>query len=107
MEGTTRAKDARNLEEIEELRAIAKSEHESLEVMVRTLDDSYNNKRVTLTSSSQIGKVVGTDGGMNAKRSGLQGISGRLRTKIRCSTPDFWQPKSGRLYKKPKKWLTR
>ena len=37
LENTTRAKDARHLEEIEKLRAIAKNEHESLETMIRTL----------------------------------------------------------------------
>ena len=33
-----RAKDARHLEEIEELRAIARNEHELLETMIRTLE---------------------------------------------------------------------
>ena len=34
LEATARTKDARHLEEIEELRAIAKNEHESLETMI-------------------------------------------------------------------------
>ena len=34
LEITARAKDARHLEEIEELRAIARNEHESLETMI-------------------------------------------------------------------------
>ena len=38
LEATAREKDARHLEKIEELRAIAKNEHESLETMIRTLE---------------------------------------------------------------------
>ena len=38
MESTTRTKDARHIEEIEELRAIVRNEHESLETMIRTLE---------------------------------------------------------------------
>ena len=37
MESVARAKDARHLEEIVELRAIVKNEHESLETMIQTL----------------------------------------------------------------------
>ena len=37
LESAARAKDVRHLEEIEELRAIARNEHESLEMMIRTL----------------------------------------------------------------------
>ena len=38
LEATTRAKDARHFEEIEELRAIARNKHESLETMIQTLE---------------------------------------------------------------------
>ena len=38
LEAAAREKDARHLEVIEELRAIAKNEHESLEAMIRTLE---------------------------------------------------------------------
>ena len=38
MESTAKAKDARHLIEIEELRVIAKNEHESLETMIQTLE---------------------------------------------------------------------
>ena len=38
LENTTMVKDARHLEEIEEMRAIAKNEHESLETMIQTLE---------------------------------------------------------------------
>ena len=38
LESAARAKDARHLEEIEELKAIARNEHESLETMIRTLE---------------------------------------------------------------------
>ena len=37
MKSTIKTKDARHLKKIEELRAIARNEHESLEIMVRTL----------------------------------------------------------------------
>ena len=37
LESAARAKDAKHLEEIKELRAIAKNENESLETMIRTL----------------------------------------------------------------------
>ena len=38
LESAARAKEARHLEEIEELRAIARNEHELLETMIRTLE---------------------------------------------------------------------
>ena len=38
LESTAKAKDARQLEEIEKLRAIARNEHESLETMIQTLE---------------------------------------------------------------------
>ena len=38
LESTIREKDAGHLEEIKELRAMARNEHESLETMVRTLE---------------------------------------------------------------------
>ena len=38
MESAARAKDARHFEKIEELRAIARNEHESLEMMIQTLE---------------------------------------------------------------------
>ena len=38
LKSTARAKDARHIEEIEELRAIARNDHESLETMIRTLE---------------------------------------------------------------------
>ena len=38
MEAVAIAKDARHLKEIEELRAIARNEHELLEAMIRTLE---------------------------------------------------------------------
>ena len=38
LESTARAKDAGYLKKIEELRAMARNEHESLETMVRTLE---------------------------------------------------------------------
>ena len=45
MEATARAKDAKHLEEIEELRAIAKNEHESLEAMSRTLEQQLQQQK--------------------------------------------------------------
>ena len=45
MEATARAKDARHLEKIEELRAIARSEHESLEVMVQALERQLHQQK--------------------------------------------------------------
>ena len=38
LKSTTREKDAGHLKEIEELRVMARNEHESLEIMVRTLE---------------------------------------------------------------------
>ena len=38
LEATAKIKDARHLEEIEELRAITRNENESLEAMIRTLE---------------------------------------------------------------------
>ena len=40
-----RAKDARHLEEIEELRAIARNEHESLETMIQTLEQQLQQQK--------------------------------------------------------------
>ena len=45
LESATRAKDARHLEEIEELRAIARNEHESLETMVQTLEQQLQQQK--------------------------------------------------------------
>ena len=45
MEATARAKDARHLKEIEELRAIARNEHESLEAMIRTLEQQLQQQK--------------------------------------------------------------
>ena len=45
LESTTRTKDARHLEEIEELRAIARNEHESLETMIRTLEQQLQQQK--------------------------------------------------------------
>ena len=38
LESVSRAKDARHLKKIEELRAIVRNEHKSLETMIRTLE---------------------------------------------------------------------
>ena len=38
LENTTKVKDARHFEKIEELRAIVRNEHKSLETMIRTLE---------------------------------------------------------------------
>ena len=38
-------KDARHLKEIEELRAIARNEHESLEAMIRTLEQQLQQQK--------------------------------------------------------------
>ena len=40
-----RAKDARHLKEIEELRAIARNEHESLEAIIRTLEQQLQQQK--------------------------------------------------------------
>ena len=40
-----KAKDARHLKEIEELRAIAKNEHESLETMIWTLEQQLQQQK--------------------------------------------------------------
>ena len=45
LESAARAKDARHLEEIEELRAIARDEHESLETMVQTLEQQLQQQK--------------------------------------------------------------
>ena len=45
MEATVRTKDARHLKEIEELRAIARNEHESLEAMIRTLEQQLQQQK--------------------------------------------------------------
>ena len=44
LESTARAKDVGHLEEIEELKAIAKNEYESLETMVRTLEQQLQQQ---------------------------------------------------------------
>ena len=44
LESAARAKDARHLEEIEKLRAIAKNEHESLETMIQTLEQQLQQQ---------------------------------------------------------------
>ena len=49
LESATRVKDARHLEEIKELRAIARNEHESLETMIRTLEQQL--QQITLIGS--------------------------------------------------------
>ena len=45
LEAVARAKDARHLKEIEELRAIARNEHESLEAMIRTLEQQLQQQK--------------------------------------------------------------
>ena len=45
LESAARVKDARHLEEIEELRVIARNEHESLEMMVQTLEQQLQQQR--------------------------------------------------------------
>ena len=45
LKSTARAKDARHLEEIEELRAIARNEHESLETMIQTLEQQLQQEK--------------------------------------------------------------
>ena len=45
LEATARAKDARHLKEIEELRAIARNEHEALEAMIRTLEQQLQQQK--------------------------------------------------------------
>ena len=45
LESTARIKDGRHLEEIEELRAIARNEHESLETMIRTLEQQLQQQK--------------------------------------------------------------
>ena len=45
LESAAKAKDARHLEEIEELRAIARNEHESLETMIRTLEQQLQQQK--------------------------------------------------------------
>ena len=45
LESATRAKDARYLEEIEELRSIARNEHESLETMIQTLGQQLQQQK--------------------------------------------------------------
>ena len=45
MESTARTKDARHLEEIKELRTIARNEHESLKAMIRTLEQQLQQQK--------------------------------------------------------------
>ena len=45
MEVTARAKDARHLKEIEELRVMARNEHESLETMIQTLQQQLEQQK--------------------------------------------------------------
>ena len=69
LESTAKAKDARHLIEIEELRVIAKNEHESLETMIQTLEQQ-------LIGSQQIGRVGRTNGGIHARDLDIQGSMG-------------------------------
>ena len=45
LESAARTKDARHLEEIEKLRVIARNEHESLETMIRTLEQQLQQQK--------------------------------------------------------------
>ena len=45
LESTARAKDARHLEEIKELRTIARNEHESLKMMIQTLEQQLQQQK--------------------------------------------------------------
>ena len=45
LESAARAKDARHLEKIEELRVIARNEHESLEIMIQTLEQQLQQQK--------------------------------------------------------------
>ena len=45
LESMARAKDAGHLKKIEELRAMARNEHESLEIMVRTLQQQLQQQK--------------------------------------------------------------
>ena len=45
LESAARAKDARHLKKIEELRAIARNEHKSLETMIWTLEQQLQQQK--------------------------------------------------------------
>ena len=45
MEAAARAKDTRHLKEIEELRAISRSEHDALETMIQTLEQQQQQQK--------------------------------------------------------------
>ena len=45
LEAAARAKDARHLKEIEELRAITRNEHESMEAMIQTLEQQLQQQK--------------------------------------------------------------
>ena len=45
MESTAKAKDARHLEEIKKVRTIARNEHESQEMMIRTLEQLLQQQK--------------------------------------------------------------
>ena len=45
LQATARTKDARHLKKIEELRAIARNKHESLEAMIRTLEQQLKQQK--------------------------------------------------------------
>ena len=45
LESTAKAKDARHLEEIKKVRTIARNEHESQEMMIRTLEQLLQQQK--------------------------------------------------------------
>ena len=45
LESTTKAKDTRHLEEIEEIRVIARNQHKSLETMIQTLEQQLQQQK--------------------------------------------------------------
>ena len=51
LEATARAKDARHLKEIEELRAMSRSEHDALEAMIQTLEQQLQQQRIASIGS--------------------------------------------------------
>ena len=107
LESAARAKDAKHLEEIEELRVIARNEHESLKTMIQTLEQQLQQQNDHTDRF-----IVDWPNREDEWRHTCQEIrhletSGKSKINTGNSTFDFWQTDSGKLHKKLKKWLTR
>ena len=103
LESTAREKDVGHLEEIEELKAIAKNEYESLETMVRTLEQQLQQQKDRIDKFIVDWQSCEDEWRHTCQEIQTSKTSGKPKIKTENSTFDFWQTDSGKLHKRPNK----